>query len=84
MTKSSTSNLVNVRGTELLASDTRERYRQKIARITLNSTVQFVGLLDAKGTVVHPDDDGVDGLEPDATKYARQAAGGSGVTHRTG
>jgi hypothetical protein len=23
----------------------------------------------------HPDDDGVDGLEPDATKFARQAAG---------
>ena len=23
----------------------------------------------------HPNDDGVDGLEPDATKYARQAAG---------
>jgi DNA-binding NarL/FixJ family response regulator len=39
-------NLVKVRGTELLASDTRERYRQKIARITLDSMVQFVGLLD--------------------------------------
>ena len=46
------SNLVNVRGTELLASDTRERYRQKIARITLDSMVQFVGLLDAQGTVL--------------------------------
>src|SRR5580658_2594130 len=45
-------NLVNVRGTELLASDTRERYRQKIARITLDSMVQFVGLLDAAGTVL--------------------------------
>jgi PAS domain S-box-containing protein len=44
--------LVNVRGTELLASDTRERYRQKLARITLDSMVQFVGLLDAKGTVL--------------------------------
>jgi PAS domain S-box-containing protein len=47
-----TANLVNVRGTELLASDTRERYRQKLARITLDSMVQFVGLLDAKGTVL--------------------------------
>ena len=45
-------NLVNVHGTELLASDTREQYRQKIARITLDSMVQFVGLLDAKGTVL--------------------------------
>jgi PAS domain S-box-containing protein len=45
-------NLVNVRGTELSAGDTRERYRQKIARITLDSMVQFVGLLDANGTVL--------------------------------
>jgi len=44
--------LVNVRGTELLASDTREQYRQKLARITLDSMVQFVGLLDANGTVL--------------------------------
>jgi|ERR1700690_3813938 len=44
--------LVNVRGTELLASDTRDQYRQKIARITLDSMVQFVGLLDAEGTVL--------------------------------
>ena len=41
-----------VRGTALLANDTRERYRQKIARITLDSMVQFVGLLDANGTVL--------------------------------
>jgi PAS domain-containing protein len=45
-------NLVNVRGTELLTSDTRERYRQKLSRIRLDSMVQFVGLLDAKGTVL--------------------------------
>ena len=44
--------LVNVRGTELLATDTREAYRQKIARITLDSMVQFVGLLDANGMVL--------------------------------
>jgi PAS domain S-box-containing protein len=44
--------LVNVRGTELLASDSREQYRQKIARITLDSMIQFVGLLDAEGTVL--------------------------------
>jgi PAS domain S-box-containing protein len=44
--------LVNVRGTQLLAGDTREHYREKIARITLDSMVQFVGLLDAKGTVL--------------------------------
>jgi PAS domain S-box-containing protein len=45
-------NLVDVRGTQLLASDTRELYRQKLARITLDSMVQFVGLLDAQGTVL--------------------------------
>ncbi|HZI56085.1 MAG TPA: PAS domain S-box protein, partial [Verrucomicrobiae bacterium] len=44
--------LVNIRGTELSASDTREQYRQKLARITLDSMVQFVGLLDANGTVL--------------------------------
>jgi PAS domain S-box-containing protein len=46
------SNLVKVRGTELLATDNPEQYRQKIARITLDSMVQFVGLLDAQGTVL--------------------------------
>jgi PAS domain S-box-containing protein len=45
-------NLANAHGTELLAEDTRERYRQKLARITLDSMVQFVGLLDAHGTVL--------------------------------
>jgi PAS domain S-box-containing protein len=49
---SMSANLVNVRKTQLLASDTREQYRQKLARITLDSMVQFVGLLDAKGTVL--------------------------------
>ncbi len=44
--------LLTVRGTELLTNDTRERYRQKIARIALDSMVQFVGLLDAEGTVL--------------------------------
>ncbi|HEX6625930.1 MAG TPA: HAMP domain-containing sensor histidine kinase, partial [Pyrinomonadaceae bacterium] len=44
--------LVKVRGTELVAGDSRERYREKIARITLDSMVQFVGLLDAEGTVL--------------------------------
>ncbi|HEX4948830.1 MAG TPA: ATP-binding protein [Blastocatellia bacterium] len=43
---------LRVRGTTLLATDTRERYREKIARITLDSMVQFVGLLDAQGTVL--------------------------------
>jgi PAS domain-containing protein len=46
------SNLVNVRGTELVASDTPEQYRQKLARITLDTMMQFVGLLDATGTVL--------------------------------
>ncbi len=41
-----------VRGTEIVDSDPRQRYREKIARITLDSMVQFVGLLDAEGTVL--------------------------------
>ena len=41
-----------VRGTEILATDPRQLYRQKIARVTLDSMVQFVGLLDASGTVL--------------------------------
>ena len=41
-----------VHGTQLLATDTRQQYREKIARITLDSMVQFVGLLDANGTVL--------------------------------
>jgi adenylate cyclase len=44
--------LVNVLGTEISADDSRDLHRQKIARITLDAMVQFVGLLDAQGTVL--------------------------------
>jgi len=47
-----TSRPVTVRGTEIVSTDPRQRYREKIARITLDSMVQFVGLLDAEGTVL--------------------------------
>ena len=43
---------VTVRGTEIVSTDPRQRYREKIARVTLDSMVQFVGLLDAEGTVL--------------------------------
>jgi len=43
---------LSVRGTEILASDPPRVRRQKLARITLDSMVQFVGLLDARGTVL--------------------------------
>jgi PAS domain S-box-containing protein len=43
---------LKVRGTEILAIDTPQQYREKLARITLDSMVQFVGLLDVKGTVL--------------------------------
>jgi PAS domain S-box-containing protein len=43
---------VTVRGTEVVSTDPRQRYREKIARVTLDSMVQFVGLLDAEGTVL--------------------------------
>jgi len=45
-------NLVDVRGAALTAGDSRERHQQVLARITLDSMVQFVGLLDAHGTVL--------------------------------
>jgi len=37
---------------KLLPTDTVEQYRLKLARITLDSMIQFVGLLDAEGTVL--------------------------------
>src|SRR6187551_2804069 len=43
---------VVVYGTEIVPGDPRQRQREKIARITLDSMVQFVGLLDARGTVL--------------------------------
>src|ERR1700761_7837792 len=43
---------ITVHGTRILPGETRDRYREKIARITLDSMVQFVGLLDARGTVL--------------------------------
>lgn len=51
-TDSPTTTGVSVLGTQLTARDSRERYREKVARITLDSMVQFVGLLDANGTVL--------------------------------
>ena len=43
---------ISVRGTEIRATEARNSYREKIARVTLDSMVQFVGLLDAEGTVL--------------------------------
>ena len=43
---------ISVRGTEIRAGEARQHYREKIARVTLDSMVQFVGLLDAEGTVL--------------------------------
>ena len=44
--------LVSVLSTRLSASDTRARYREKLARIMLDSMVQFTALLDADGAVL--------------------------------
>jgi PAS domain S-box-containing protein len=44
--------LLRIRGTELAPTDNRQQHREKLARITLDSMVQFVGLLDAEGTVL--------------------------------
>ena len=70
---SMSTNLVNVRGTQLLASDTREQYRQKLARITLDSMVQFVGLLDAKGTVLEINQVALDAVGIKALRRRREA-----------
>jgi PAS domain S-box-containing protein len=43
---------IKVQGTQICSGDSHELYRQKIARITLDSMVQFVGLLDAQGIVL--------------------------------
>ncbi|HMI90903.1 MAG TPA: ATP-binding protein, partial [Polyangiales bacterium] len=53
---------IGVRGTEILAGDSRQQYRQKLARITLDSMVQFVGLLDARGTVLEINKVALDGV----------------------
>ena len=44
--------LIKVRGTELWPAIPANSIAKKLARITLDSMVQFVGLLDAKGTVL--------------------------------
>ena len=43
---------ISVRGTEIVPDDPSRIRLQKLARITLDSMVQFVGLLDADGTVL--------------------------------
>jgi PAS domain S-box-containing protein len=43
---------VVVRGTEILATDQRHEYRQKLARIALDEMYQFVAVLDAQGTLL--------------------------------
>jgi len=41
-----------VRGTEILAGDSHQQYRQKLARIALDEMYQFVAVLDAQGTLL--------------------------------
>lgn len=43
---------IQVHGTTVSPTDSKESYRNKIARITLDSIGQFVGLLDADGNVL--------------------------------
>jgi PAS domain S-box-containing protein len=43
---------VVVQGTEILPTDSPRMYREKLARIALDSMVQFVAVLDAAGTVL--------------------------------
>ena len=41
-----------VGGTEILASDSPQQYREKLARIAMDEMYQFVAVLDAKGTLL--------------------------------
>ncbi|HEY0555859.1 MAG TPA: ATP-binding protein [Thermoanaerobaculia bacterium] len=51
-----------VRGTEILSTDPPHLRRQKLARVTFDSMVQFVGLLDAEGTVLEINKVALDGV----------------------
>jgi PAS domain-containing protein len=53
---------VVVRGTEIVSSDDARVRRQKLARITFDSMIQFVGLLDAHGTVIEINAVALDGV----------------------
>lgn len=53
---------ITVHGTRIAVGEIRQRYREKIARITLDSMVQFVGLLDAEGTVLEINKVALDGV----------------------
>lgn len=46
------SRVFKVRGTEILSTDTPQKYRQKLARIALDEMYQFVAVLDANGTLL--------------------------------
>lgn len=53
---------ITVQGTEILPDDPVRTRRQKIARVTLDSMIQFVGLLDAEGTVLEINQVALDGV----------------------
>ncbi len=46
------SSTFKVRETEILATDTPQQYREKLARIALDEMYQFVAILDANGTLL--------------------------------
>jgi len=54
-------NFVNVHRHELLASDTSEQYRQKLARITLDSMVRFSGFWTPRAPVLDINQVALDG-----------------------
>ena len=41
-----------IRGTKILATDTPQQYREKLARIAMDEMYQFVAVLDAQGTLL--------------------------------
>jgi len=84
---------INVLGTELSAGDPCDLCRQKIARITLDSMVRFVGLLDDQGTFLRStvillsaragEEAKVEGLDAGADDYLVKPFGARELLART-
>jgi PAS domain S-box-containing protein len=62
-------NVVAVRGVELHRQDPAQTHREKLARILLDEMFQFVGLLDAQGTLIDVNRNALEGagIELDRT-----------------
>jgi hypothetical protein len=81
--------IVAVRGVELRPSDDVQTHREKLARILLDEMFQFVGLLDARGTLIDVNRNALEGagIALDRTlglPSGRRAGGRSRARRRRG